>query len=370
MEDPKPANVASGLGHQPAASACEADHQPQTQAAPMRDGPHQSSDEFDIVGAYHSKLADHDITKPVAAIEALVALLAVSHYTTVFETLETVKRHSLTLRASVRNPTPLQAGTDLFLQYLVSSLKQQEAKTAAPGGGTTYHQSFEDVLRHLVLNSRLFADRAIAARDGIAEAGCRFVREGKTLLTLGASRSVAKLLFRAASRHRVDDVDFKVIYVRDDRRPDESNRFVVSLREKGIPVSEISEWSVSHVMSLRNRVHMVFVGAEAVTQSGGIISRIGTFQVAKLARESKPRLPFYVAAETHKFVRKFPLGQADLGYDQTVLDFQSTKPGTMPEHTVDYTPPEYVTNLITENGVKLPSYVLEQLLDIYGALNG
>lgn len=281
-----------------------------------------------------------------------------------------VKRHSLKLRASVRNPIPLQAGTDLFLQYLVSTLKQQETKTTAPEGGTTHHQSFEDVLRHLVLNSRLFADRAIAARDGIAEAGCRFVRQGKTLLTLGASRSVANLLFRAASWRRVDDIHFKVVYVRDHRRPDESDRFVASLREKGIPVCEISELSVSHVMSLRNRIHMVVVGAEAVTQSGGVISRIGTFQVAKLAQKNKPRLPFYVAAETHKFVRKFPLSQADLGYDQTLLNFQSANFSTVPENAVDYTPPEYVTNLITENGVKLPNYVLEQLLEIYGALNG
>lgn len=326
---------------------------------------------FSIVAQYHEHLKDNDITKPVAAIEALVALLDASDYTTVFETLETVKRHSESLRASVTNPVPLQAGTDLFLQYLVSSLKQQESQTTAPGGGTTHHQSFEETLRHLIRNSRLFVDRAIAARDGVAEAGSRLVRDGKSILTIGASRTVAGVLLRAAARYPSDDVNFRVIYVRDASQPAASEAFVSSLRAKGIPVAEISELAVAHVMSLRNQVHAVFVGAEAVTQSGGIISRLGTYQVAKLARENKPQLPFYVAAETHKFVRKFPLGQADLGYDQTILKFSAEGDAMSPPvDAVDYTPPDFITSLVTENGIKLPGYVLEQLLDIYGALNG
>ncbi|KAH6677934.1 translation initiation factor eIF-2B subunit alpha [Plectosphaerella plurivora] len=332
---------------------------------------------FDIVAQYHEHLKDNDITKPVAAIEALVALLAASDYTTVFETLETVKSHSELLRASVRNPVPLQAGTDLFLQYLVSSLKQQEvtAAAAAAASAPSAPQSFEETLRHLVANARLFVERAIAARDGVADAGWRFVGDGKTVLTIGASRTVAGILLRAAARYPDGDVGFRVVYVRDSSQPADSDRFVAQLRAAGIPVAEISELAVAHILSLRLRgrdqVHAVFVGAEAVTQSGGIISRLGTYQVAKLAHENKPRVPFYVAAETHKFVRKFPLGQADLGYDQTLLSFSAgDDAGALPpKDAVDYTPPQYITNLITENGAKLPGYVLEQLLDIYGALN-
>lgn len=33
-------------------------------------------------------------------------------------------------------------------------------------------------------------------------------------------------------------------------------------------------------------------------------------------------------------------------------------------------PPELISNLVTENGVHLPGYVFEQLLDLYGSLNG
>lgn len=115
----------------------------------------------------------------------------------------------------------------------------------------------------------------------------------------------------------------------------ESDSVVKELREMGIPVAEIPEAAVAHVMGLLRQVHMVIVGAEAITSNGGIISRIGTYQIAQLA--SKAKIPFYVAAETHKFVRKFPLDQRDLGFKQDMLDFSTDVSSKQPENAVDYT---------------------------------
>ncbi|EFY84341.1 translation initiation factor eIF-2B subunit alpha [Metarhizium acridum CQMa 102] len=315
--------------------------------------PSTTPSNFDIVSTYHKLLeSDPDLTKPVAAIESLIDLLNTVPSTTVYETLDTVKAHSDRLKASVENPVPLTAGTDLFLQYLVSSLKQQEG-------------SFDAVRQHLLRNGRLFAQRAIDARNGVAEQGWRFVGEGKCVLTHGASRSVTGLLERAAKSL---NGKFKVVYVRDGTRVSESDGVVKELRQMGIPVAEVPEAAVAHVMGLLRQVHMVIVGAEAVTQNGGIISRIGTYQIAQLA--SKAKIPFYVAAETHKFVRKFPLDQRDIGFKQHVLDFSTDSASKQPENAVDYTPPNLISNLITENGVQLPGYVFEQLLNIYGSLNG
>lgn len=252
------------------------------------------------------------------------------------------------------NPVPLTAGTDLFLQYLMTSLKQQDGS------------SFDAVRHHLIRNGSLFASRAVAARNGIAEAGWRFVSEGKCVLTHGASRSVTGLLERAAKE--LGAGKFRVVYVRDEARKAESDEVVRDLRAKGIPVAEIHDAAIAHVLGLLRQVHMVIVGAEAVTQNGGIISRLGTFQIAQLAARAK--IPFFVAAETHKFVRKFPLDQRDLGFEQQVLDFKLDGESAQPKDAVDYTPPDLIFNLITENGTHLPTYVFEQLLDIYGSLNG
>lgn len=46
------------------------------------------------------------------------------------------------------------------------------------------------------------------------------------------------------------------------------------------------------------RVDMVLVGAEGVVENGGIINKLGTFQIAICAKALN--VPVYVAAESHK----------------------------------------------------------------------
>lgn len=54
----------------------------------------------------------------------------------------------------------------------------------------------------------------------------------------------------------------------------------------------------------------MLVGTEAVVESGGLVSRIGTSQCAHLARAMGK--PFYALAESYKFLRYYPLTQSDL----------------------------------------------------------
>ncbi|KAL8901390.1 MAG: hypothetical protein Q9192_000605 [Flavoplaca navasiana] len=119
---------------------------------------------------------------------------------------------------------------------------------------------------------------------------------------------------------------------------------------------------------------MLMVGAEGVVENGGIVSRIGTYQLAMLAKSV--RKPVYVVAESHKFVRLYPLGQYDLPVQQTVVDFcdrmddidderdagvRGAKKGKIQgggrddEEVLDYTPPELITALVTETGIHSPS---------------
>ena len=55
---------------------------------------------------------------------------------------------------------------------------------------------------------------------------------------------------------------------------------------------------------------MVLVGAEAVVENGGIINKLGSYQIA-IAAKALNR-PLYVAAESYKFARLYPLSQRDL----------------------------------------------------------
>lgn len=256
-----------------------------------------------IVETYHRHLNDDkDITMPVAAIEALIELLASSHAVTVFETLDLVKTQSDYLKSQIPNSISLSAGTDLFQRYMIQSLKPSSTG------------NFETVRQHLLSNGRLFVSRAKQARHNIAMLGRDFVRDGSVVMTHGGSRVVGALLDKAAE----GNVRFKVIYVMIDARSKESYEVVTSLREKGVPVATISEGAVGYAMG---KVDLVVVGAEGVVENGGIISRLGTYQIALLAKAAGK--PFHVAAESHKFVRLYPLGQYDLGIDQEILDFRT-----------------------------------------------
>ncbi|KAI8624489.1 nagb/rpia/CoA transferase-like protein [Xylariaceae sp. FL1651] len=350
---------------------------------PIRSNP--DLDSFDIVKTYHRLLADDpELTMPVAAIEALIEALGASSAKTVFETMDLVKTQSDRLRRSptVTNPMAVRHGTDLFQQYLVRSLKQPPSGSGAgvgagstSGGNGNDDHEFEVVRQHLLRNGRLFAARAKEAREKIALVGRHLIADNYTILTHGGSRVVGTLLERAAEAVPGDAPRrFKVIYAVSDNRQTESNKVIAALRAKGVPVATIPEGGVAHIMS---KVKTVLVGAEVVTQQGGIISRLGTYQIAKLAKADGK--PFYVAAEQHKFGQTFPGDQFSFGndFEQNLLDFYSNKahkkqnnttedkPQTESAAPLDFTPPELITSFICDHGIKSTVAVEHEVIDMF-----
>ena len=269
---------------------------------------------------------------PMAAIEALIEFLGHSQVKTVYETIDLVKTQSEKLQAAVRNPIALSHGTDLFSQYLIMSLKQPAASSGSGTGAASSkhsppldnpHESFEVVRQHLLRNSRLFATRAKNARERIAVNGRKHLHDNTTILTMGGSRVVGNLLGRAAAKHDYGWYTdpprrFRVLYAVDPALEAESNNVVESLRAQGIQVATIPFTALAYAMA---KVDKVIVGAEAVTANGGIISSMGTYSLAVLAKAS--RKPLYVAAEQHKFGKTFPVDEFDFSFDQGVINFYS-----------------------------------------------
>jgi translation initiation factor eIF-2B subunit alpha len=344
-----------------------------------------SGDTFDVVSTYRRLLAeDEELTMPVAAIETLILALASTPASTVSETLDLVSKLTAQLKQSIPNSISLSAGTDLFQQYLISNLQRPSARG-----------DFDQIRSHLVDNGKLFVERAKAARDTIAGFGRHFIRDGNVVLTNGGSRVVGSLLRSAAeSSNNRGSIRFKVIYVISPNKTpeeDESTANIAALRERDIPVATIPSTAVAYCM---DQVTQCFVGAEGVVENGGIVSRMGTYQMAMLAKAAGK--PFYVVSESHKFVRLYPIGQQDLGIEQNVVDFQTSKGSVADETTVeakrntdeaiadmeglrsgprasicapheavDYTPPHLISGIITESGVLLPSAVSEELIKIW-----
>lgn len=98
-------------------------------------------------------------------------------------------------------------------------------------------------------------------------------------------------------------------------------------------------------------------------------------------------VPFYVVAESYKFVRAFPLSHNDLpscasaalispvNADQhSKFKAMDATEGAAPENavlmidkhaTIDYTPPSYITLLFTDLGLLTPSSVSDELIKLY-----
>ncbi|KAF2143751.1 uncharacterized protein K452DRAFT_224437 [Aplosporella prunicola CBS 121167] len=353
----------------------------------MEPAPQTAATPFDIVGTYKALLReDPDMTMPVAAIEALVHALSAADTSTTTETLALLSTYTAQLKAAIPNPISLSAGTDLFQRYLMTSVR--------PGA------DFAQTRRHLLTNGRLFVERAKASRAKIAGFARHFVRDGSTILTNGGSRVVGALLRSAAeaTAQGGGSVRFKVIYVlatpshgREEGGAGadaEGMAIVRSLRAHNVPVATIPEAGVAYALG---KVDMVIVGAEGVVENGGIISRLGTYQLGLLARSAGK--PFYVVAESHKFVRLYPLGQYDLPIEQKVIQFRVGRDDRVVEESnagpqaaadpqaetakrdpreekwaagaVDDAPPNLISGIITESGVLTPSAVSEELIKIW-----
>ena len=169
-----------------------------------------------------------------------------------------------------------------------------------------------------------------------------------------------------------EGAEFKVVYAQDsDDAPSKSSTDIVTeLRRKDIPVATIPFAALAASLPY---VTFVLAGAESVVENGGIVSGMGTNQMGLLAKSFGK--PFYVVAESHKFVRVYPLGREDLPLGQKVLDFRTQGREEEAEHeegkrkgdgeAVDFTPPSLITALMTESGVHTPSAVSEELIKIW-----
>ncbi|KAL3772457.1 hypothetical protein ACHAW5_007312 [Stephanodiscus triporus] len=183
----------------------------------------------------------------------------------------------------------LSSGCELFLKHVT------RASLETP--------DFRECRARVLERGTAFASYSTRARDRIAAVGSPFVREGCAVLTHGRSRVVESILLRAAL---VENRRFRV-YVLEGRPDAGGARSARSYANAGIPTTVVLDSAMGHVME---RVDLVLVGAEGVVENGGTVNKVGTFALGVLARELG--VPMYVAAESYKFTRLYPLNNADL----------------------------------------------------------
>jgi len=131
------------------------------------------------------------------------------------------------------------------------------------------------------------------------------------------------------------------------------------LKHDGFDVSLIPDTAVGYSMA-NGLVDKVVVGADRIVKTGHVFNKIGTYQVATMAKQHG--IPFYVAA---------PLSTIDLetkaddvviemrkGSEVTGIGEKKTAPDGIGviNPAFDMTPPELISGIITEKGVAVAPF--------------
>ena len=287
---------------------------------------------------------------PVAAISALLGVVERSQAETMMGLQDDLKQAA---DCMIQNNHPqgmiaVRSGCELFLRYSTRTFLELP--------------NFSECKKQILERGERFQMISLAARDRIAHAAADFIPAGATVMTTGWSRVVAAILREAKN-------PFDLIVL--EGRPDASGAKAAACyaRESNIPVKIILDSAIAYYMET---VDLVLVGAEGVLENGGVVNKLGTATMAMCAKASGK--PFYVAAESYKFARLYPLHQSDVPVDQQPVQFVDTTSMktielqdkiTADNPSSDFTPAKYISLLFTDLGVLTPSAVSDELIRLY-----
>ena len=131
------------------------------------------------------------------------------------------------------------------------------------------------------------------------------------------------------------------------------------LKHDGIDVSLIPDTAVGYTMA-NGLVNAVIVGADRILRTGYVFNKIGTYQVATIAKQHN--IPFYVAAPLSTFdLESVPddiIIEQRKASEVTGIGDKKTAPDGIDviNPAFDMTPPELISAIITENGVAKPPF--------------
>ena len=296
-------------------------------------------------------MKDHEVATAVAAIQTLLECLKQDQAPTMAGLIDNLKKATKILVATdCLGSTSVSSGSDLFLRFITLAGTGSNQDLEA--------DNFETVKKILINRGKLFLDKVLTCREKIAHLCVPFINDGAVILTHAHSRVVASVLKEAAKNNKRFSV-----YVTESSPDRAGYKMETVLKQHNIPVTVILDAAAAYVLE---KVDLVLVGAEGVVENGGVINKIGTYQLALCAKALNK--PLCVVAESFKFVRFYPLNQQDLPnqykYKASVL--KSEDKDLQKEHPiVDYTPPLLVSMLITDLGVLTPSAVSDELIKLY-----
>lgn len=206
-----------------------------------------------------------------------------------------------------------------------------------------------DELREItVANADRFIARSREAVGIIGRIGAQRIKGGERVLTHCNSKAALSVIKTAFADGKKTEV-----FATESRPWRQGLLTVRELAKEKIPSTLIIDSAVRWVMK---DIDLVYVGADTIASNGAVINKIGTSQIALIAREA--RVPFIVCAETFKFSPKTVHGELveieERGPEEIVSSEELPEGVRVLNPVFDATPADYVDSIVTEIGVISP----------------
>ncbi|RLG49137.1 MAG: S-methyl-5-thioribose-1-phosphate isomerase [Thermoproteota archaeon] len=223
--------------------------------------------------------------------------------------------------------------------------------------------NLESMKRRVIEEALRIGEEDVESNRRIGEHGQELIQDGQTIMTICNAGSLATVHLGTvlAPIYLAWEKGKKIRVIALETRPvlQGARLTAFELHYAGIPVTLIVDGASGYVMK-EVGVDLVLVGADRILSDGTVYNKIGTYNLAIIAKEHN--VPFYSVAPTSTFDLKSR--REDVIIEQRnpaeVREIKGVKIAPSGVNVLnpafDMTPPEYLTGILTEKGILRPPF--------------
>ena len=224
-------------------------------------------------------------------------------------------------------------------------------------------ETVDQIRTSVIETAKQMAEDDIQINMSIGKKGSELFSENDTIMTHCNAGALATVGYGTALGviRATKDSGKNIKVIATETRPIQqgSRLTAFELKHDGIDVTLIPDTAVGYTMA-NGLVNGVIVGADRILRTGHVFNKIGTYQVATMAKQHN--IPFYVAAPLSTFdlesKPKDVIIEQRNASEVTGIGDKKTAPDGIDviNPAFDMTPPELISGIITENGIVKPPY--------------
>jgi methylthioribose-1-phosphate isomerase len=234
----------------------------------------------------------------------------------------------------------------------------EKIMNAAKSGDT-----IEQIKELVISTAKKMADEDIEINKTMGKNGSVLFDDNDTIMTHCNAGALATVAYGTAlgviRATKESGKNVKVIATETRPIQQGSRLTAFELKHDGFDVSLIPDTAVGYSMA-NGLVNKVVVGADRIVKTGHVFNKIGTYQVATMAKQHG--IPFYVAAPLSTIDMKTKAEDVVIemrkGSEVTGIGEKKTAPDDIDviNPAFDMTPPDLISGIITEKGVAIAPF--------------